>query len=122
MAVLDVLAVLNEIKHEYFQRLDHGRPTGEYYLRRLRQDAIERIAKRELSSGRYVNFTSAKHSIHSACTRGLMNYSVGEFDEKLGEWLAGNPARLVDDLCFFSTHYEKRLIKEFFGTSCPDSN
>jgi predicted restriction endonuclease len=79
----DVLEVLNEI-----QNAPNLGKKDLQHISNTRIKAVQNVAKRELSRGRFVNYISADRSIHDACTRRL-NINTEEFDNAIWQWQDG---------------------------------
>lgn len=109
--VEDVLDVLNEIRYYFF------RSGGNANIEKLRKDAIETVASRELLSGRFKNRDSAEKSIHDACARRLENIEyIDEFDRAVTEWLTGKSSTLKEAISGeIRSRCERLLAANFFG-------
>lgn len=59
---------------------------------RLRREAVQVVAARELSEQRFANETSARNSIQDACCRRLNLEAISDFDAALEQFLADEPA------------------------------
>ena len=85
--IVDVLDVLQEV------RKIHSGPGAGWSASRLRQEAVEAVASRELGQRRFSNKDSARKSIHDACSRRL-NLKIVEFDSAVDRLLSGDPGRM----------------------------
>ncbi len=83
----DVVGVLREIRST-----DSAGRSG-CSVKDVRLQAVQKVAKAELSKGRFKNWDSAEKSIRDACTRRL-SITVEKFDTLVESWLSGEPEGL----------------------------
>ncbi|GEM_PF-2119754 len=109
--IVDILAVLQIINNDF------KKSNGEIDTTQIRQEAVKKVANKFLEERRFINYDSARKSIHDACVRRLFPdiRNVRQFDKVVSLWLRGNSKELKDILLrHCSTEYYVDKVELFF--------
>ena len=111
--IADILSVLQKIKTAFEE--SHGSAD----ITKIRREAIKSVANEQLTRNRFVDFDSAKKSIHDACVRRLKPAisKVAQFDQVITMWLCSDSCDLKTIILKnASTQFNARKIEQFFAS------